>query len=118
MGINITMPSMIGAIGLVGVVVNDGILMVLFIRRAKEIDSLVHYARTRLRPIVLTSITTVLGLSTLIFFATGQAMILQPMAISLGFGIAWATVLNLLYIPLLYSVVKRVPMAEEQSLKV
>ena len=118
MGINITMPSMIGAIGLVGVVVNDGILMVLFIRRAKDIDSLVHFARTRLRPIVLTSITTVLGLSTLIFFATGQAMILQPMAISLGFGIAWATVLNLLYIPLLYSVIKRVPMEEELELKV
>jgi multidrug efflux pump subunit AcrB len=106
MGINMTMPSLIGAIGLVGVVVNDGILMVLFIRKAKDLDELVHLAKTRLRPIVLTSITTVLGLSTLIFFASGQAMILQPMAISLGFGIAWATVLNLLYIPLLYSVVK------------
>jgi len=109
MGMNMTMPSLIGAIGLVGVVVNDGILMVLFIRRARNIDEVVHLAKTRLRPIVLTSITTVLGLSTLIFFASGQAMILQPMAISLGFGIAWATVLNLLYIPLLYSVVKRVP---------
>ena len=108
MGMNMTMPSLIGAIGLVGVVVNDGILMVLFIRKAKNIDEVVSLARTRLRPIVLTSITTVLGLSTLIFFASGQAMILQPMAISLGFGIAWATVLNLLYIPLLYSVVKRV----------
>ncbi len=109
MGLNMTMPSLIGAIGLVGVVVNDGILMVLFIRRAKDTQELVSLAKTRLRPIVLTSITTVLGLATLIFFASGQAMILQPMAVSLGFGIAWATVLNLLYIPLLYSVVKRVP---------
>ncbi len=109
MGLNMTMPSLIGAIGLVGVVVNDGILMVLFIRRAKNTQELVSLAKTRLRPIVLTSITTVLGLSTLIFFASGQAMILQPMAVSLGFGIAWATILNLLYIPLLYSVVKRVP---------
>jgi len=108
MGINMTMPSMIGAIGLVGVVVNDGILMVLFVRKASCQETLVHYARTRLRPIVLTSVTTVLGLSTLIFFASGQAMILQPMAISLGFGIAWATVLNLLYIPLLYSVIKKI----------
>ncbi|PHR57810.1 MAG: acriflavin resistance protein [Arcobacter sp.] len=108
MGMNMTMPSLIGAIGLVGVVVNDGILMVLFIRRASNIQELISLARTRLRPIVLTSITTVLGLSTLIFFASGQAMILQPMAISLGFGIAWATVLNLLYIPLLYTVVKKV----------
>ena len=109
MGVNMTMPSLIGAIGLVGVVVNDGILMVLFIRKANNINDVLTLAKTRLRPIVLTSITTVLGLSTLIFFASGQAMILQPMAISLGFGIAWATVLNLLYIPLLYSVVKRVP---------
>jgi len=111
MGMNMTMPSLIGAIGLVGVVVNDGILMVLFVRKGRKIDEIVNLAKTRLRPIVLTSITTVLGLSTLIFFASGQAMILQPMAISLGFGIAWATVLNLLYIPLLYSVVKKIEKA-------
>ncbi len=115
MGMNLTMPSMIGAVGLAGVVVNDGLLMVLFIRKAKNTHELVRFARTRFRPIVLTSITTVLGLLTLIFFASGQAMILQPMAISLGFGIAWATVLNLLYVPLLYSVVKRVPKKEENG---
>lgn len=108
MGMNMTMPSLIGAIGLVGVVVNDGILMVLFIQKAKNMRELVSLAKTRFRPIVLTSITTVLGLLTLMFFASGQAMILQPMAISLGFGIAWATLLNLFYIPLLYSVVKGV----------
>ncbi len=109
MGINLTMPSMIGAVGLAGVVVNDGLLMVLFIRRAKTMEEVVKYARTRFRPIILTSITTVLGLATLIFFASGQAMILQPMAISLGYGIAWATVLNLLYVPLLYAVVRKIP---------
>jgi len=113
MGMNLTMPSLIGAIGLAGVVVNDGLLMVLFIKDAKNIDELVQQARTRLRPIVLTSLTTVLGLSTLIFFASGQAMILQPMAISLGFGIAWATVLNLIFVPLLYSVVYKVKEEKE-----
>jgi len=56
----------------------------------------------------LTSITTILGLFTLMFFASGQALILQPMAISLGFGIAWATVLNLYYVPLMYAVIYRV----------
>lgn len=112
MGMNLTMPSMIGAVGLAGVVVNDGLLMVLFIRKAKNTQELISYARTRFRPIILTSITTVLGLATLIFFASGQAMILQPMAISLGFGIAWATVLNLLYVPLLYSVVKGIEPVE------
>ncbi|MGB5506969.1 MAG: efflux RND transporter permease subunit, partial [Sulfurovum sp.] len=62
----------------------------------------------RLRPILLTSVTTILGLFTLMFFASGQALILQPMAISLGFGIAWATVLNLYYVPLMYAVIYRV----------
>jgi len=105
MGLNLTMPGLIGIVGLAGVVVNDGLIMVMFIQDAKDTEELMRKAKTRLRPILLTSITTVLGLSTLIFFASGQAMVLQPMAISLGFGIAWATVLNLLYIPLLYAVI-------------
>jgi len=108
MGINITMPGMIGIVGLAGVVVNDGLIVVNFIKNAKNSEELMQQASTRLRPIILTSLTTVLGLSTLIFFASGQAMILQPMAISLGFGIAWATVLNLVYVPLLYAVVFKI----------
>ena len=115
MDINLTMPGMIGIVGLAGVVVNDGLIMVSFIKNAKDTEDLMNRAKTRLRPILLTSLTTVLGLSTLMFFASGQAMILQPMAISLGFGIAWATVLNLVYIPLLYAVVYRIkPPIEEK----
>jgi len=105
MGINLTMPGLIGIVGLAGVVVNDGLIVVNFIKHAKNTEELMKQAQTRLRPILLTSLTTVLGLSTLIFFASGQAMILQPMAISLGFGIAWATVLNLVYVPLMYAAV-------------
>jgi len=108
MGINLTMPGMIGIVGLAGVVVNDGLIVVNFIKHADDTEELMKRAGTRLRPILLTSLTTVLGLSTLIFFASGQAMILQPMAISLGFGIAWATVLNLIYVPLLYAVVFKI----------
>ena len=108
MGLNITMPSLIGIVGLSGVVVNDGLIMVSFIKKAKNAEELMRRARTRLRPILMTSITTVLGLMTLIFFASGQAQILQPMAVSLGYGILWATVLNLLYVPLLYAVIYRV----------
>ena len=108
MGLNLTMPGLIGIVGLAGVVVNDGLIMVDFIKKAKDTEELMSRAKTRLRPIVLTSLTTVLGLLTLIFFASGQAMILQPMAVSLGFGIAWATVLNLLYVPLLYSVAYKI----------
>lgn len=105
MGINMTMPGVMGVIGLAGVVVNDGLIMLKFIRGSKTHDDIHHKGGMRLRPILLTSITTVLGLSSLIFFASGQALILQPMAISLGFGVAWATVLNLIYVPLMYSVI-------------
>lgn len=108
MDMNLTMPGLLGVVGLSGVVVNDGIIMVDFIKRSREKIKVLELASLRLRPIMLTSITTILGLSTLMFFASGQAIILQPMAISLGFGIAWATVLNLFYVPLLYSVIYRV----------
>ena len=108
MGINLTMPGVMGIIGLAGVVVNDGLIMLDFIKGSREYDTIIHKASQRLRPIMLTSITTVLGLSTLMFFASGQALIIQPMAIALGFGIAWATVLNLYYVPLMYAVIYRV----------
>jgi len=108
MGLHMTMPGMMGVIGLAGVVVNDGLIMLDFIKGSKNYDELVVKAGMRLRPILLTSVTTVLGLSSLMFFASGQALILQPMAISLGFGVAWATVLNLYYVPLMYAVIYRV----------
>jgi len=108
MGINLTMPGVMGIIGLAGVVVNDGLIMLSFIKNSKNQNEMMERAGHRLRPILLTSITTVLGLSSMIFFASGQALIIQPMAISLGFGIAWATVLNLYYVPLMYSVIYKV----------
>ena len=105
MGINISMTSLIGIVGLAGVIVNDGIIMMDFIKKAKTLDEMIELAKMRLRPILLTSITTILGLSTLIFFSSGQALILQPMAISLGFGILWATVLNLYFVPMIYRII-------------
>lgn len=108
MGLNLTMPGAMGIVGLAGVVVNDGLIMLEFIRKGKNIQEVLALAGQRLRPIVLTSVTTVLGLFTLIFFASGQALILQPMAVSLGFGVAWATVLNLYFVPLMYAVIYRV----------
>lgn len=108
MGVNLTMPGLIGIVGLAGVVVNDGLLIVSFVKNAKNVDELIKMTQTRLRPVVLTSLTTVLGLISLIFFASGQALILQPMAISLGFGLLWATILNLVFVPLLYSVIFKI----------
>ncbi len=108
MGINLTLPGIMGIIGLAGVVVNDGLIMLSFIKGSKNQKELINLAIQRLRPILLTSITTVIGLSSLMFFASGQALILQPMAISLGFGVAWATILNLYFVPLMYAVIYRV----------
>ena len=108
MGINMTLPGVMGIIGLAGVVVNDGLIMLSFIRKSNNQTELVELAVQRLRPILLTSITTVIGLSSLMFFASGQALILQPMAISLGFGVAWATILNLYFVPLMYAVIYRI----------
>ncbi len=105
MGLNLTMPGLIGIVGLAGVIVNDGIIMMDFIQKAKDLREMKQYALLRLRPILLTSLTTILGLSTLIFFASGQSLILQPMAVALGFGIVWATILNLYYVPMLYRII-------------
>ncbi len=113
MGLHLSIPSLLGFVGLAGVAVNDAIIMVDFIKRHREeariltkdnfYNMVVKAAAQRLRPIMLTSITTILSLVTLIFFATGQAKILSPMANAFGFGLAIATVVNLFLIPVLYT---------------
>lgn len=103
MGLNTSMPSFIGMLGLAGVVINDGIVMMDFIRKTQSIDELIYRAKLRVRPILLTSITTLIGLCTLIFFPSGQAVIMQPLAVSLGFGLFWGTILNLFYVPAFFA---------------
>ena len=107
LGINLSMPSIIGMLGLSGVVVNDGIIMVMNLKKAHNMEEIFLYASKRFRPIILTSVTTLIGLSSLVFFPTGQAAIFQPMAIALAFGLAWGTVLNLLYLPVLYTILNQ-----------
>jgi multidrug efflux pump subunit AcrB len=107
MGLNLTMPSIIGALGLAGVVINDGIIMMTYLKKAKDLEEVMVRAAKRFRPIILTTITTLVGMSALIFYPTGQAVIFQPLAISLGFGLLWGTVLNLIYLPVLYSFSRR-----------
>ncbi|HEO97739.1 MAG TPA: efflux RND transporter permease subunit [Epsilonproteobacteria bacterium] len=106
--INLSMPSVIGMLGLAGVVINDGIIMLDFLHGTHNAETFYERAKLRLRPILITSITTFLGLFTLIFYATGQAVILQPIAISIGFGLIWGTILNLIYLPALYAVVNKI----------
>jgi len=103
MGINLNSQSLIGMLGLAGVVINDGIIMLDFLHDTKNKKEFFSKAKQRVRPILITSITTILGLATLIFFPTGESVMLQPIAISLGFGIAWGTILNLIYVPALYA---------------
>jgi len=108
MDLNLSMASLIGGLGLAGVVINDGIIMLTQLKTGKSLEDMYKLSARRLRPIVLTSITTLIGLSSLIFFPTGQAAIFQPMAIALGFGLAWGTILNLLYLPVLYSFANKI----------
>jgi len=105
LGMPLTMPSIIGILGLAGVVINDGIIMLDFLHGTHKSEEFFTRAKQRLRPILITSITTFLGLFTLIFYASGQAVILQPIAISIGFGLVWGTLLNLVYLPTLYALV-------------
>ena len=103
MGLNISLPSLIGALGLAGVIVNDGIIMMDTINKATKESDIFELAARRLRPIIITSVTTIVGLSSLIFFATGEAVTFQPIAVSMGFGLLWGTVLNLFYLPVMYT---------------
>ncbi len=107
LGVNLSMPSIIGMLGLSGVVINDGIIMIMNLKKANNMEEIFFYASKRFRPIILTSVTTLIGLSSLVFFPTGQAAIFQPMAIALAFGLAWGTILNLLYLPVLYTILNQ-----------
>jgi multidrug efflux pump subunit AcrB len=99
--------SLIGFLALTGIVVNDSLILIDFAKRLRRQgwarkSALVEAGRVRIRPILLTSATTFLGISPLIFFATGQTAFLSPMAVSLGFGLLFATVLILLALPCFY----------------
>ena len=108
LGIPISMLSFFGIIALAGVVVNDSLILVDFVNRhhqagQKKIDAALKAARARFRPILLTSMTTFLGLAPIIFFETSlQAQIVIPMATSLAFGIVFSTIITLALIPILY----------------
>jgi len=100
LGLPLTFSTLMGFVGLVGVVMNDTLIMLGFIKQSKDTEEIPARASMRLRPILLTSITTILGLSTLMFFASGESLLMQPLAVSIGFGLLWATVINLFYVPL------------------
>ena len=106
MGINLTILSMFGFFGLSGIVVNDSIILVSFYKEMKRRgfpwrNSIVDAACFRLRAVLLTSLTTIGGLTPLLFETSVQAQFLIPMAVSIAFGLAFATFLVLLLVPAL-----------------
>jgi multidrug efflux pump subunit AcrB len=109
MDMNLTILSMFGFFGLSGIVVNDSIILVIFYRQIRDrgmaIDeALVEAACQRLRAVLLTSMTTIAGLTPLLFETSRQAQFLIPMAVSIAFGLAFATLLILLVIPAMLSI--------------
>ena len=109
MGLELSMPSIMGFVSLAGVVVNDSILLVEFIKlRFKEGKDISEAARTasrqRFRAVLLTSLTTIMGLLPLLAERSLQAQILIPMATSLVFGLLASTILILVVIPALYTI--------------
>ncbi|EIJ33102.1 efflux RND transporter permease subunit [Thiothrix nivea] len=107
MGMDISISSVMGFLALVGVVVNDSLVLVEYINRKVREGMPMHEAirlggGARFRPILLTSLTTFAGLTPLILEKSTQAQFLIPMAVSLGFGIMFATLLTLFLIPSLY----------------
>ena len=106
-GYNLQFLSVIGLLALIGIVVNDSLILIDFLKKLRsdgkdKITATIEACNVRARPIILTSITTFLGISPLIFFATGQTKFLSPMAVSLGFGLLFATILILIVLPCFY----------------
>jgi len=108
LGMDLTILSLFGFFGLSGIVVNDSIILVTFYQRLRSEGCAVHEALVeaacqRLRAVLLTSLTTIAGLTPLLFETSTQAQFLIPMAVSIAFGLAFATLLILVVVPVLLS---------------
>ncbi len=109
LGMNLSIMSMVGFVALAGVVVNDSLVMVDFVNRHREElgsarEAALQAGGRRFRAILLTSLTTFAGLLPMLFEQDMQARFLIPMAVSLGFGIIFATTITLFLVPGVYVV--------------
>ncbi|MDA7795264.1 efflux RND transporter permease subunit, partial [Porticoccaceae bacterium] len=109
-GISLNMLSILGLVALAGVVVNDSLILVEFINRRQGAgetmdDSIMSAGKQRFRAIVLTTLTTFVGLLPMLFETSMQAQFVIPMAISLSFGIVFATTMTLILVPCCYRIV-------------
>ena len=111
MGMTLSISSILGMLALTGVVVNDSLVLVDYINKRRLegvalIDAVRKAGGARFRPILLTSLTTFAGLLPLMFEKSTQAQFLIPMAVSLGYGILFATLLSLVLVPVSYLVLE------------
>ncbi len=111
MGYDLSMPSMMGFVSLAGVVVNNSILLVTFIKfhgsaGMKVEDAVIAAARDRFRPIALTTLTTVAGLLPILSETSLQAQVLIPLVISIAFGLMATALLVLFVVPTTYAMVE------------
>ncbi len=110
MGYSLSVLSMFGVVALSGVVVNDSLVLVDFANRKERIgmsrrDAIHQAGIHRFRPVILTTLTTFGGLSPMIFETSRQARFLIPMALSLGYGILFATLITLVLVPSFYLII-------------
>jgi multidrug efflux pump subunit AcrB len=111
MGYGLSIVSMLGIVALAGIVINDSLILFNYANGLRgrdgklSVQEIIHAAAIqRFRPIVLTTVTTFGGLTPMIFETSRQAKMLIPMAISLGFGIVFATLITLILVPSVYLV--------------
>ncbi len=111
LGMDLTIISMFGIVALAGVVVNDSLVLVDYVNRRRREGLSAEQAlrlggRSRFRPILLTSVTTFLGLTPLLLEKSIQAQFLMPMAVSLAFGVLFATFIALIVLPSAYMILE------------
>ncbi len=109
-GLPFSFMAIMGVVGLSGIVVNDSIVLISFINNLREsgmsrYDSIIKAGQMRLRPVILTTTTTVGGLSTVAYGIGGKDPFLVPMALSITWGLLFSTVLTLILIPCIYSII-------------
>jgi multidrug efflux pump subunit AcrB len=107
MDMNLSIMSLCGIVALAGVVVNDSLVLVDYVNRSRDEatttkEAAVIAGARRFRPILLTSLTTFAGLMPMLLETDLQAKFLIPMAVSLGFGILFATAITLILVPSIY----------------
>ena len=109
LGFSLSMPSILGFVSLAGIVVNDSILLVQYIRHHVDAGEPIHQAvvcasRDRFRAVFLTSVTTAVGLLPLLLEGSLQAQVVQPIVVSIVFGIFASTLMVLFVIPAAYAI--------------